>query len=85
MTHNAHDSLTTRRRKQVAQLERIGADVTQPADMLELYLLGESAVDIAAAYKVTAGTVYRCICKEALYQLMEQRNLERLEEMDELL
>ncbi len=82
MTRHEHHTLDRRRKSQAIQLTNRGRDPRQAAEMLELYLGGDSAADIAEAYQCTRETVYRSICKEALFQLMEQRQVERLEELD---
>ena len=79
-----HRTVEQRRALQLAQLRRLGKEETQSADMLDLFLLGESAADIAKAYKVTLNNVYATISNEALYRLMEQRAVERLEEITEM-
>lgn len=80
-----HHSLDRRMLSRKVRLISLGKDPNQASEMLDLYLAGDSAAEIAVAYGVNPGSVYSAIAKEALYRLMKQRSAERLEEMDEVL
>ena len=76
------DSLETKIRKREVQLIRLGREVSQASDILDLYLAGESLVEIAAAYKLTKNVARSQMCKEALFRLMQAQAVERLDELE---
>lgn len=51
---------------------------------LDCYLEGTPIKDILETFNVTAKTFYQSISKAALYRLMKERGVERMDEMEEL-
>lgn len=79
-----HQSMETRIRKRNAALLARGKDINQASEMLDLFLGGDAVIDIAEAYNIHTHTVYASMSKEALFRLMRQRQVERLEEVKEI-
>ena len=82
MGATGHRSLETRKKMRDIALTSRGFKTEDPAEMLDLFLQGESVADIAKAYKRGTGRVYNSIAKEALFRLMTKQAAERLEELD---
>lgn len=76
-------TLETRIKCRNGHMRRQGKSVDSPAEMLDLYLLGERAIDIAEAYGISVSSFYKAVAKEALFRLMAQQNAEHLSEFME--
>lgn len=79
-----HQSVETRLKKRNSALRARGKDINQASEMLDLFLGGDTVIDIAEAYGIHTHTVYSSMSKEALFRLMRQRQVERLEEVKEI-
>lgn len=80
----AHQALTTRQARRHSQLTNKGKNPEQASEMLDLYLSGESVVEIAVAYGLHKSSVYSQIATEALWRMMKIHQAERLEEIKEI-
>jgi hypothetical protein len=80
-TPRPHRTLEARKAQRAVGLIACGRSPNAPAEMLDLYLGGDSMTEIAQAYGLRVGTAYRSITKEALFRLMALHSAEQLEEI----
>lgn len=79
-----HTPLERRLKTRATNLRNRGRSENQSGEMLDLYLDGNPVADISEAYEVSKTSVYQSMCKEALFRLMRDRQVERLEEVKEI-
>jgi len=79
-----HHTVEQRIKVRSARLRSLGRSENQASEMLDLYLGGDSVREIAEAYELSLQSVYVSMSKEALFRLMRDRQVERLEEVKEI-